>query len=56
MFNKASTRNPPGFWLSNDKNEITANIASLKRRAQKTLRSANNLQTEWNRQYPNNTI
>jgi hypothetical protein len=53
---KSSTRNPAGFWLSSDKREIVNNINSLRRRAQRTNNSANNLQAEWNRQNPNDLI
>ena len=53
---KSSTANPPGFWLSMDKHEIMKNIESLKKRAQKTQQSSDNLKATWNANNPNDLI
>src|ERR1043166_5137513 len=53
---KSSTANPPGFWLTTDKNEIIRNIDSLNRRAQRTRNSADTLKNTWNTNNPTNLI
>ena len=53
---KSSTANPPGFWISNDKQEIIKNIESLKKRARKTQDSSDNLKATWNSTYPTDPI
>jgi hypothetical protein len=53
---KSSTANPPGFWLSTDKNEIRRNVDSLRRRAQRVIDSANALQHTWNTNNPTDPI
>lgn len=53
---KSSTANPPGFWRSNNRQEIEINIASLKNRAFKIMESAVRLKDTWNRNNPNSPI
>lgn len=53
---KSSTASPPGFWISNDKQEITKNIESLKKGARKTQDSSDSLKATWNINNPNDLI
>jgi hypothetical protein len=53
---KSSTANPPGFWLSNNRQEIKSNVESLKNRAFKVMESAIRLKDTWNRNNPANQI
>jgi len=53
---KSSTANPPGYWISNDKQEIKDYIDSLRNRADEISERADNLKDGWNRQNPTDTI
>jgi len=53
---KSSTANPPGYWLSTDKDEIIQNIKSLEKRALKIIENAYKLKVTWNNLHQTNLI
>lgn len=55
ILSSSSTR-PKGYWISNDIDEIKGYLISLKNRADKITKRANNLKSKWNNQNPSNRI
>jgi len=53
---KSSTANPSGYWISDNKQEMSEYIESLRNRADHISERAENLRSTWNTQNPDDTI